>query len=148
MLVAEFLSPDETFVEVGASSKLALLTKLASRAAAKVAIPADQIAAALIKREGLGTTGMGEGVAIPHARFQTVRKPFGLLVKLNKPVDFDAIDGRPVDVVFALLLPEKAEGGPVGVLATVARKLRSAAVLARVRNAQSRSELYDAIVGD
>jgi PTS system nitrogen regulatory IIA component len=109
MEVTEFLTLDATYVEESCSGKLALLTELACRAAARLAIPADEIAAALIKREGLGTTGMGERIALPHASFQKLRKPFGLLVKLNKPVYFDAIDGRPVDIVFVLLLPVTSE---------------------------------------
>lgn len=145
MDITEFLSPDQTYVEQASASKAALLSQLASRAAAVIAVPADQIAAALIKRESLGTTGMGEGVALPHARFQLLQKPFGMLVKLNKPVDFDAIDRQPVDLIFVLLLPETSEASPLGALALAARRLRSPDVVARLRRARSPHDLFHAI---
>jgi PTS system nitrogen regulatory IIA component len=146
MEVTEFLTPDATYVEESCSGKLALLTELACRAAARLAIPADEIAAALIKREGLGTTGMGERIALPHARFQALKKAFGMLVKLNRPVDFDAIDRLPVDVIFVLLLPETLDSSPLGALAMVARRLRSPHVIARIRDAHNSRQLYDAVV--
>ena len=71
-------------------------------------LPADEIAAALLAREDLGSTGTGGGIAIPHARIEAVTKPFGILAKLKQPIDFDAIDGRPVDLVFVLLVPAVA----------------------------------------
>jgi PTS system nitrogen regulatory IIA component len=145
MDIAEFLSPDDT-IERQPQDKQHLLSDLASLAAKKVAMPADQIAAALIKREALGSTGMGHGAAIPHARFHELRKPLGIFVKLRWPIDFDAIDGKPVDLVFALLLPEKAESGPLSALAAVARKLRSPDALASLRKAKDRQELFKAIL--
>jgi PTS system nitrogen regulatory IIA component len=145
MNVAEFLSPED-IIECQPSDKSQLLTELARHAAKKAAIPANHVAAALIKREALGSTGMGNGVAIPHARFQELRKPFGIFVRLRRPIDFEAIDGEPVDFVFALLLPEKSESGSLGALAAVARKLRSPEVLARFRKSKNRHELYQAIL--
>lgn len=91
---------------------------------------------------------MGHGAAIPHARFQELRKPFGIFARLGRPIDFEAIDGEPVDLVFALLLPEKAEGGSLGALAAVARKLRSPDMLARLRKAKNMRELHQAILDD
>jgi PTS system nitrogen regulatory IIA component len=147
MHIAEFLSPDDT-IELQPPDKQHLLSELASLAAKKVAMPADEIAAALIKRESLGSTGMGQGAAIPHARFQELRKPLGLFVKLRRPIDFEAIDGERVDLVLALLLPEKSEGGSLGALAAVARKLRSPDMLARLRQSKNTRELYQAMLDD
>ena len=107
----------------------------------------DDIVSELLKREGLGSTGMGNGVAIPHARFQKIEKPFGIIAKLKQPIDFDAIDGQPVDIVFILLLPTASEGEQLGALACVARKLRAADDLVLLRRAKNAPELYAALTG-
>jgi nitrogen PTS system EIIA component len=84
-------------------------------------------------------------VAIPHARLPDVQRPYGLLARLKAPIEFDAIDGQAVDIVFVLLLPAAAENGQIGALAQVARTLRPAENLARLRAARNTSELYSAI---
>ena len=122
MKISDFLSPTNVAVDVHASNKDQLLRYLATKAAVLLKLPADHVATELLKREQLGSTGTGGGVAIPHARIEIV-KPFGVLAKLRKPIDFDAIDGKPVDLVFVLLLPEGTESGQLGALASVARKL-------------------------
>jgi len=108
-------------------------------------MPADQVASFLLKREDLGSTGIGKGVAIPHARLPELRRPCGLLARLKSPIEFDAIDGEPVDVVFVLLLPGAAENEALAALALVARALRAPETLARLRRAKNMSELYSAI---
>jgi PTS system nitrogen regulatory IIA component len=147
MNIREFLSPDD-IVELQLPDKQQLLSELATLAAGKVAIPAGQIAAALAKREALGSTGMGDGAAIPHARFNELREPFGIFARLQRPIDFDAIDGERVDLVFVLLLPEQSESAPLGALAAVARKLRSPGILARLRKSKNMRELYQAMLDD
>lgn len=144
--ISDFLSSADVIVDLRASDKKALLRILAERAASGVNIPPDQIFSELCKREELGSTGIGNGVAIPHARFATLTKPFGTLVKLKEPVDFDAIDGQRVDLVFLLLLPA-AEGDQLGALASISRKLRVPETLAQLRRAKSSGELYSAIIG-
>jgi PTS system nitrogen regulatory IIA component len=106
----------------------------------------DQVTSYLLKREELGSTGIGQGVAIPHARLPDLQQPFGLLVKLKQPIEFDAIDGKPVDIVFVLLLPAAAEDGQIGALALVARTLRPPENLVRMRGAKSAAELYSAVL--
>ena len=108
MKISDFLSPTEALLNVRASDKEKLLQELAHKAATKLNLSEDDIVSELLKREGLGSTGMGNGVAIPHARFQKIEKPFGIIAKLKQPIDFDAIDGQPVDIVFILLLPTTA----------------------------------------
>ena len=147
MKISDFLSPSDTMVDVRASKKSQLLQELAQKAASTLNLPADDIASELLKREELGSTGTGGGVAIPHARIQAVMKPLGILVRLRQPIDFDAIDGQPVDIVFVLLLPANTEGEQLGTLAAVARKLRVSDDLARLRRAKNASELYQAVVG-
>jgi PTS system nitrogen regulatory IIA component len=146
MKISDFLSPTEVLVNIRAADKQQLLQELARRAAALVNVPRDRIASELLKREELGSTGMGDGVAIPHARFQELKKPFGLLAKLKSPINFDAIDGQPVNLVFILLLPAAAEGEQLGALASVARKLRSGDDLTKIRRAKNASELYTAMI--
>jgi PTS system nitrogen regulatory IIA component len=82
-----------------------LLKELADRAASSLSLPADRILSELLKRETLGSTGTGGGIAIPHARIPGLDKPFGILVRLRQPIDFNAIDSQPVDLLFLLLLP-------------------------------------------
>ena len=106
----------------------------------------DQVAPFLLKREDLGSTGIGGGVAIPHARLPELHRPFGLLARLKQPIEFDSIDGQAVDLVFVFLLTAAAENGQLGALALVARTLRSQGVLDRLRRAKNASELYSIIL--
>ena len=106
MKVSDFLSPDRVLVDVRESDKVRLLERLSTLAAAAVELDAGDIVREVTKREVLGSTGVGDGVALPHARLRGLGAPFGVLARLSHPIDFDAIDGKPVDIVFLLLLPE------------------------------------------
>jgi len=143
MDVKEFLSSSDILVDVRASDKTQLLQELARRAAASLNLAAEQISAEILKREELGSTGTGGGVAIPHARIQGLKRTFGILVRLKKPIDFQAVDSKPVDLVFFLLLPAESAGAQLNALASVARKLRDAACLRRLRSAGGTADLYD-----
>jgi nitrogen PTS system EIIA component len=145
MKISDLLSPANVMVEVRASDKGQLLRDLARVAASALQLPAELIATELNKREELGSTGMGNGVAIPHARFAALAKPFGILARLRQPIDFDAIDGERVDLVFVLLLPASPDGEQLGALACVARQLRLPSVIERLRRLKQPSELYAAI---
>ena len=148
MKISDFLSSTDVVTNAVAADKSALLEEMAHKAGGVLNIPSDDILAELLKREELGSTGMGGGVAIPHARFQQVRKPYGMLVRLKKPIDFDAVDGKPVDTVFLLLLPDVAAGERLGALASMARKLRDPAIMAAVRLARDRAEIYRTLTAD
>jgi PTS system nitrogen regulatory IIA component len=91
---------------------------------------------------------MGGGAALPHARFHQVDKPFGILVRLRKPIDFDAVDGKPVDTVVLLLLPDAPDGDRLGALASIARKLRDPAIMAALRRARDGAEIYRALTAE
>ena len=117
MKVTDFLSSADVTIDAAFADKRKLLEVLARRAAAIVDLEPDLILAELQKREELGSTGMGGGVAIPHARFHHLHKPFGMLVRLKKPIEFDAVDGKPVDTIALLLLPDVREGERLGALA-------------------------------
>jgi nitrogen PTS system EIIA component len=146
MKISDLLSPTDVMIDVRAPNKRLLLQELAAKAATSLGLGVDQAASYLLKREELGSTGIGSGVAIPHARLPGLQRPYGLLAKLKQPIEFDAIDGQPVDIVFVLLLPANAEDGQLGALALVARTLRSSETLSRLRRARDASELYSTIV--
>jgi PTS system nitrogen regulatory IIA component len=142
MQIRDFLAPTDAVIDVRTSEKTALLQDLANRIAPPLNSPSTILASALLKREALGSTGTGNGVAIPHARLPNIKRPFGFFVRLDKAIDFDAIDGRPVDLVFALLLPDLTNGEHLNALACVARKLRETKTLARLRSAESDMQFY------
>jgi len=145
MGISAFLSPSDTLINIRASDKARLLQELSRRAAASLDLPPERIAAEILKREELGSTGTGGGVAIPHARIQGLNKSFGILARLNRAIDFAAIDGRPVDLVFLLLLPANPLGEQLKALASVARKFRDPACLRDLRAARTSGSLYDAM---
>jgi nitrogen PTS system EIIA component len=145
MDVKEFLSPTDTLTDVRASNKTRLLQELARRAAATLNLATERVSDEILKREELGSTGTGGGVAIPHARIQGLNKTFGILARLSKPIDFDAIDGRPVDLVFLLLLPANPVDEQLKALASIARKLRDPVSLRSLRSADDTASLYDAM---
>jgi PTS system nitrogen regulatory IIA component len=145
MKISDLLAPADVMVDVRALNKSQLLQDFAARAATSLGLPVERVASYLLKREELGSTGIGKGVAIPHARLPDLQRPHGLLAKLKQPIEFDAIDGQAVDILFVLLLPAAAENEALAALALVARTLRSPATLARLRAAKSASELYSAI---
>src|SRR6201982_790537 len=123
MEIKEFLLPADTLIKAHGTDKTRLLQELAARAAAALNLDAKLISVELLKRENLGSTGTGGGVAIPHARLPDLKKPFGILVRLRHPIDFEAIDGKPVDVIFLLLLPAQSQGDSLNALASIARRL-------------------------
>ncbi len=144
MKIPDLLSPTDVTIDVRALNKQHLLQELAAKAAGRLGLPVEQVTSYLLRREGLGSTGIGRGVAIPHARLPELQRPFGLLAKLKQPIEFDAIDGQAVDLVFVLLLPAAADEGQIGALALVARTLRPPENLARLRAAKNAAELYSA----
>jgi nitrogen PTS system EIIA component len=145
MEINEFLSPTNTLIKAHGADKTRLLQELAARAAAALNLDGKLISMELLKRENLGSTGTGGGVAVPHARIPDLKKPFGTLVRLKHAIDFDAIDGKPVDIVFLLLLPTQPPGDALNALASVARRLRDPESVRRLRTAVDNAELYRAI---
>ena len=146
MKISDLLSPTDVMMDVRASNKRLLLEDFAGKAAVSLGLRVDQVTSHLLKREELGSTGTGNGIAIPHARLPGLKRPHGLLARLKQGIEFDAIDGRAVDVVFVLLLPAAGENEALTALALVARTLRSPDILAQLRAAKTTSELYAAMV--
>jgi PTS system nitrogen regulatory IIA component len=142
MELSEIIGVDAVRAPVKATSKKRLLQDLADIAESVYGLPSAVVYKALMEREALGPTGVGRGVAIPHARFPGVEHVIGLFVRLEKPVDFESIDRQPVDLVFALFAPEAAGAEHLKALARVSRTLRSDAVCAKLRSTFDRSALY------
>jgi nitrogen PTS system EIIA component len=142
MNIQEFLSPNDVTIDVALPNKQKLLIALAQKAGSRLRLLPDTILTELSKREELGSTGVGNGVAIPHARFNQIDRPFGMLFRLRQPIEFEALDGKPIDIVFLLLLPESAKGEQLTALACVARKLRNPAVPAALRKAPNPTETF------
>jgi nitrogen PTS system EIIA component len=145
MNIGDFLSAADVAIDVRAADKASLLKELAGRAAAAVNLPPEMVVAEIEKRDDLGSTGIGRGVAIPHARLRAIKRPFALLARLKSPIEFDTVDALPVDLVFLLLLPAASQLDQLNALAAVARKSRDTEVLGRMRTAASTTELYRAV---
>jgi PTS system nitrogen regulatory IIA component len=142
MEIKEFLSSTQAVIDLRAPDKDSLLRELSQRAAATVRLNADSISSEILKREKLGSTGIGAGVAIPHARIKGLKKPFGILARLKSAIDFDAIDDKPIDIVFLLLLPVETEGEHITALASVARILRDAETVGKLRRCSDNADIY------
>lgn len=146
MDIKDFLAPSAVFVDVPGSNKTRVLEDLCYRAASILNVDVNKITTAILEREKLGSTGVGHGVAIPHARTGEVEKPFGLLAQLRYAINFDSIDQLPVDIVFLLFLPAVPTGERVNPIATVARKLRDDDITHNLRRAAHASDLYEAMI--
>lgn len=145
MEISDFLAPSDVFVGLRSSDKTRVLEDLCRLAASTLKVDADKILTNILNREELGSTGLGGGVAIPHARIADVKKPFGILARLKSAIEFDAIDRQPVDLVFLLLLPTAPASEQLNALALAARRLRDADTARNVRRAMDPSALYAAL---
>ena len=143
--VIDFLSPEDVFIDLAVSDKSQVLQELSRRAAARLGLEDGPVTDEILSRESLGSTGVGNGVAIPHARLIGLINPFAVLARLKRAIDFDAIDGKPVDLVFLLLMRGDHDVGQINVLAAVARKLRDGNTLAALRKARTAPELFEAL---
>ncbi|WP_296427072.1 PTS sugar transporter subunit IIA [Yoonia sp.] len=133
MQVVDILKPDAVKTILSCTSKKRLFHDLGELAENCYGLPASDVIDALIEREGLGPTGVGQGIALPHARLSGIDGVRGIFLRLEKPLNFDAIDRQPVDLVFALLAPENAGVDHLKALALVSRTLRSPSVCAKLR---------------
>jgi PTS system nitrogen regulatory IIA component len=142
MEIADLLSPDAVLAHLKAANKKQVLQEMAQKAAQLTHLAERRILEILMEREKLGSTGMGQGIAIPHGRVAGVQKMTGLFAQLDHPVDFDAMDDQPVDLVFMLLAPEDAGADHLKALARVSRLLRNQAVCEKLRAAPQTATLY------
>jgi PTS system nitrogen regulatory IIA component len=137
----DILLPDGVVGSLRASTKKTLLQDLARIAAGKVGLDARIVFEAIMERERLGSTGFGSGVAIPHARLSGLEQIVGVFARLAEPIDVDAIDGAPADLVFLLLAPEDAGADHLRALARVSRAFRRPELRERLRGAPSEDAL-------
>ena len=135
MEMVELLVQDGVVANLKASSKKQALQELSQQAASLTGLHKRVIFDVLLQREKLGTTGIGRGIAIPHGKMQELERLHGLFARLPKPIDFDAIDERPVDLIFLLLAPESAGADHLKALARISRLLRDEAVCEKLRGA-------------
>lgn len=135
MGLRDVLADGSVFLDLDAGSKPVLLKDLSERAASLLGRSAEEVEGALLARERLGTTALGRGVALPHARLAGDDPPLMLLARLARPIDFEARDEQPVDLVFVVLWPEEAAEGFLPTLSGLCRILREPVVLAGLRRA-------------
>ncbi|WP_422467121.1 PTS sugar transporter subunit IIA [Endozoicomonas sp. ALC013] len=143
MIIHRILTPERTLDGVHGASKKKILEFIAERISSDAPeINAKELFEALVARERLGTTGLGDGVAIPHCRCKACPEPIGLFIRLAEPVDFDAVDREPVDLVFALIVPEGENQEHLEILRALAGRFHSALTLQKIRSATNTTMLY------
>jgi PTS system nitrogen regulatory IIA component len=142
MDIAQLLKPSCVFLDMKAATKKDLLRKLAEAAAPALALDPQIVFEALLTRERLGTTGLGNGIAIPHARIAGVETLTGFFIRLETPIDFHALDRQPVDVIFALFAPADAGADHLDALVIASRLLRDEKLLEQARMAKDAKTLH------
>ena len=142
MDLGDLLGVDDILPSLKSSSKRQLLQDLSEKAEERTGIAARQIFDTLLQRERLGSTGVGNGIAIPHGKLSGVDKITGIFARLENPVDFEALDDQPVDLVFLLLAPEGAGADHLKALSRIARVLRDSETVAKIRGTTDASAIY------
>lgn len=142
MSLSQLIKPDAVIAALRVNGKKQALQELSERAADVSGLPAREIFDAVLQRERLGSTGVGDGVAIPHGKLAKCQQIFGVFARLDRPIDFDAPDGLPVDLIFLLIAPESAGADHLKALAMSARLLRNAAAAAQLRATREPAALY------
>lgn len=142
MEIADLLDADCVVAGLRASSKKQVLQELASLIAPKIGVADRQVFDVLLERERLGTTGVGNGIAIPHGKLAGIDRLYGAFVKVERPIDFEAIDDQPVDLVFLLLAPEGAGADHLKALARISRMMRDTALCEKLRGSTKNDALY------
>lgn len=142
MEIYDLITPASVVPNLRAANKRQALQELARRAAALAKLDEHKVFETLWEREQLGTTGIGGGTAVPHGRLPELSRPIALFARLEKPVDFEAIDGEPVDLVLMLMAPEFAGADHLKALARVARVLRDVTIAAKLRATHDPAALY------
>ena len=142
MHLSDFISPESILPSLRVKTKKQLLQELASRAARRTGLPERVIFDVLLQRERLGSTGLGQGIAIPHGKIPGLKGIVGIFARLSEPIDFEAVDGEPVDIVFLLLAPEGAGADHLKALARISRLLREGSAVEKLRGSRDAAALY------
>ncbi|MDN4502013.1 PTS IIA-like nitrogen regulatory protein PtsN [Alteromonadaceae bacterium BrNp21-10] len=147
MEIKNILTPGCTLCAAPDTSKKRILETISQIAHhSQPQLAEDIILESLMSREKLGSTGIGNGIALPHGRLANLNEVVAVLICCEKPLDFDAIDSKPVDIFFAILVPEDQAQGHLQTLATIASKLSDKDVLKRMRQSTTNNDLYEAII--
>ncbi len=146
MEITDLIGPDQVVAGLRAGDKSHLLLELARRSAGATGLPQQLVRDALEAREKLGSTGVGAGIAIPHAPIDGLERFFGMFVRLDRRIDYQAVDDQSVDLVFLLLAPGDLKDH-LQVLACISRRLRDTRVAGSLRKAPDAAALYDALTG-
>ena len=147
MQLGDFLDFDAITTRLSGGNKKSLLQQLSNLAAQRLGIKPAEIVATITEREQLGSTGFGHGVAIPHGKIEGLGRIYCLFARLSEPLDYKAIDGRPVDLVFLLLSPPDAGAEHLKALAAISRVTRHLPTLEKMRGARSRDALAAVLIG-
>jgi PTS system nitrogen regulatory IIA component len=142
MDLGDILTPDRVFGSLRARSKKQLLQELAVKCGEATGLEERRVLEAVLQREGLGSTAIGRGIAIPHGRMPGIRKILAMFARLEEPIDFDAPDGEPTDLIFLLLSPEDAGAEHLKALARISRLLRDGLAIEKLRATRDPSALY------
>lgn len=142
MSLSQLINPDAVIPALRVNGKKQALQEISERAAEVSNLAAREIFDAILQRERLGSTGVGDGVAIPHGKLAKCQQIFGVFARLERPIDFDAPDGLPVDLIFMLIAPESAGADHLKALAMSARILRNGATAAQLRATRDPAALY------
>lgn len=138
----DLITPHAVIANLRAGSKKQALQEVARRAADLTGQHERAVFDVLLERERLGTTGVGHGIAIPHGKLSGLDRVYGVFARLERPIDFDAIDEQPVDLIFMLLAPEQAGADHLKALARVSRLLRDTGVCEKLRGSESADAIY------
>jgi PTS system nitrogen regulatory IIA component len=143
MEITDFLKPERVIFDVRSRDKAQLIAEIARNFGRLVPpLNPQAVETALLAREHLGSTGLGAGFALPHARIEGLNAYLGMFVRLSKPIDFGAIDDKPVHVVFALLIPSETTTPHVAALAAVSRRFRDAELMTQLRESETPAAAY------
>jgi nitrogen PTS system EIIA component len=142
MLLTDLVAPQAVVPALRVNNKKQALQDLANRAAAMSGRSEREVLEVLTQRERLGSTGIGNGIAIPHGKLASLDRLFGMFARLERPIDFEALDGQPVDLMFLLLAPEAAGADHLKALARVARLLRDPEIAKKLRESRDAEALY------
>ncbi len=146
MSLTDLVSPQAVIPALKANSKKQALIEISEKAAGLSGIDSREVLDALIQRERLGSTGIGGGIAIPHGKLAKCGRIFGVFARLEKPIDFEALDDAPVDLIFLLIAPENAGADHLNALSRAARVLRDQSLVTTLRSTRDPSALYSILV--
>lgn len=148
MDLSDLVSPDAIIPNLKVQSKKQAIQALAEKAASLTGVPEREIFDTLLQRERLGSTGVGHGVAIPHGKLVTFDRIIGVFARLETPIEFESLDGEPVDLIFLLLASEGAGADHLKALARIARVFRNSQITAKLRETRDAGSLYSVLTHD